>query len=78
MAAFAANFTLVEQNRYLLLAFFWQSSMPTSRHYVLQFWKMATVKFAVIDVNDFLSRKQAAEPDIATDWARLEELYNKK
>ncbi|KAL0809452.1 hypothetical protein ABMA28_011629 [Loxostege sticticalis] len=39
---------------------------------------MATVKFAVIDVNDFLSRKQAAEPDIATDWARLEELYNKK
>ncbi|XP_063836564.1 26S proteasome non-ATPase regulatory subunit 13 [Ostrinia nubilalis] len=39
---------------------------------------MATVKFAVVDVNDFLSKKQAAEPDIAGDWARLEELYNKK
>lgn len=39
---------------------------------------MAAVKFAVIDVNDFLSKKQAAEPDIAADWAKLEELYNKK
>jgi hypothetical protein len=39
---------------------------------------MATVKFAVIDVNDFLSKKQASEPDIAYDWAKLEEYYNKK
>ncbi|CAH0404395.1 unnamed protein product [Chilo suppressalis] len=39
---------------------------------------MASVKFAVVDVNDFLSKKQAAEPDIAADWAKLEELYNKK
>lgn len=39
---------------------------------------MASVKFAVIDVNDFLSKKQAAEPDLAADWAKLEELYNKK
>ncbi|XP_063545635.1 26S proteasome non-ATPase regulatory subunit 13 [Cydia strobilella] len=39
---------------------------------------MATVKFAVIDVNDFLSKKQAAEPALAADWANLEELYNKK
>ncbi|CAG4967687.1 26S proteasome non-ATPase regulatory subunit 13 [Colias croceus] len=39
---------------------------------------MASVKFAVIDVNDYLSKKQAAEPDLAADWAKLEELYNKK
>lgn len=39
---------------------------------------MATVKFAVIDVNDFLTRKQTTEPDLASDWAKLEELYNKK
>lgn len=39
---------------------------------------MAAVKFAVIDVNDFLSKKQSAEPDLAADWAKLEELYNKK
>ncbi|XP_049883875.1 26S proteasome non-ATPase regulatory subunit 13 [Pectinophora gossypiella] len=39
---------------------------------------MATVKFAVVDVGDFLAKKQAAEPDLATEWAKLEELYNKK
>lgn len=39
---------------------------------------MATVKFAVVDVGDFLSKKQATEPDLAADWANLEELYNKK
>ncbi|KAM3956050.1 26S proteasome non-ATPase regulatory subunit 13-like [Aphomia sociella] len=39
---------------------------------------MAAVKFAVVDVNDFLSKKQSAEPDLAADWAKLEELYNKK
>ncbi|CAB3254483.1 unnamed protein product [Arctia plantaginis] len=39
---------------------------------------MAAVKFAVIDVNDFLTRKQTTEPDLASDWAKLEELYNKK
>ncbi|KAL4712099.1 hypothetical protein ACJJTC_010960 [Scirpophaga incertulas] len=39
---------------------------------------MASVKFAVVDVNDFLSKKQASEPDIATAWANLEENYNKK
>lgn len=39
---------------------------------------MASVKFAVIDVNDFLTKKQAAEPNLAADWAKLEELYNKK
>ncbi|CAK1546555.1 unnamed protein product [Leptosia nina] len=39
---------------------------------------MASVKFAVIDVNDFLSKKQASDPDLAADWAKLEELYNKK
>lgn len=38
----------------------------------------ATVKFAVIDVNDFLSKKQTADPELAADWAKLEELYNKK
>lgn len=39
---------------------------------------MASVKFAVIDVNEYLSKKQATEPDLASDWAKLEELYNKK
>ncbi|XP_060808999.1 26S proteasome non-ATPase regulatory subunit 13 [Amyelois transitella] len=39
---------------------------------------MATVKFALIDVNDFLTRKQSAEPTLASEWATLEELYNKK
>ncbi|XP_050358591.1 26S proteasome non-ATPase regulatory subunit 13 [Nymphalis io] len=39
---------------------------------------MASVKFAVVDVNDFLSKKQTAEPELAADWAKLEELYNKK
>ncbi|NP_001040331.1 26S proteasome non-ATPase regulatory subunit 13 [Bombyx mandarina] len=39
---------------------------------------MATVKFAVIDVSDFLTKKQASEPALAADWAKLEELYNKK
>lgn len=39
---------------------------------------MASVKFAVVDVNDFLSKKQASEPELAEDWAKLEELYNKK
>ncbi|CAH4034110.1 26S proteasome non-ATPase regulatory subunit 13 [Pieris brassicae] len=39
---------------------------------------MASVKFAVIDVNDFLSKKQSSEPELAADWAKLEELYNKK
>lgn len=39
---------------------------------------MAAVKFAVIDVNDFLSKKQSSEPELASDWAKLEELYNKK
>lgn len=39
---------------------------------------MATVKFAVVDVGDFLAKKQASEPDLAADWANLEELYNKK
>ncbi|XP_053621755.1 26S proteasome non-ATPase regulatory subunit 13 [Plodia interpunctella] len=39
---------------------------------------MASVKFAVVDVNDFLTRKQSAEPSLATEWASLEELYNKK
>lgn len=45
---------------------------------VTKTWKMATVKFAVIDVTDFLSKKQTTEPDLAADWAKLEELYNKK
>lgn len=44
----------------------------------LIFSKMASVKFAVIDVNDFLSKKQSAEPELASDWSKLEELYNKK
>ncbi|XP_048488025.1 26S proteasome non-ATPase regulatory subunit 13 [Plutella xylostella] len=40
---------------------------------------MATsVKFAVVDVNDFLTKKQTNEPSLAADWAKLEELYNKK
>ncbi|CAK1592818.1 unnamed protein product [Parnassius mnemosyne] len=39
---------------------------------------MASVKFAVVDANDFLSKKQAADPELAADWAKLEELYNKK
>ncbi|XP_030029798.2 26S proteasome non-ATPase regulatory subunit 13 [Manduca sexta] len=39
---------------------------------------MASVKFAVVDVNDFLTKKQSTEPDLAADWAKLEELYNKK
>ncbi|GBP73727.1 26S proteasome non-ATPase regulatory subunit 13 [Eumeta japonica] len=39
---------------------------------------MATVKFAVVDVSDYLSKKQAADPNLAQDWAKLEELYNKK
>ncbi|CAH2056042.1 unnamed protein product, partial [Iphiclides podalirius] len=39
---------------------------------------MASVKFAIVDVNDFLSKKQAADPELAADWAKLEELYNKK
>ncbi|KAJ2943294.1 hypothetical protein O0L34_g12101 [Tuta absoluta] len=38
----------------------------------------ATVKFAVVDVGDFLAKKQAAEPDLASEWGKLEELYNKK
>lgn len=50
----------------------------TSHHYVRKFWEMATVKFAVVDVGDFLAKKQATEPDLAADWANLEELYNKK
>lgn len=39
---------------------------------------MASVKFSLIDVDDFLSKKQAAEPELSADWAKLEELYNKK
>ncbi|KAJ0183029.1 hypothetical protein K1T71_001005 [Dendrolimus kikuchii] len=39
---------------------------------------MASVKFAVIDVNDFLTKKQSADPELAADWSKLEELYNKK
>lgn len=39
---------------------------------------MASVKFAVIDVGDFLTKKQSAEPELAADWSKLEELYNKK
>lgn len=45
---------------------------------IVKICKMASVKFAVVDVGDFLSKKQAAEPDLAADWAKLEELYNKK
>lgn len=54
------------------------SIVVTSHHYTKQIWKMASVKFAILDVNDFLSKKQAADPNIAADWAKLEELYNKK
>ncbi|XP_061381600.1 26S proteasome non-ATPase regulatory subunit 13 isoform X2 [Danaus plexippus] len=39
---------------------------------------MASVKFAVVDANDYLSKKQASDPELASDWAKLEELYNKK
>lgn len=39
---------------------------------------MASVKFAIVDANDYLSKKQAADPELAADWAKLEELYNKK
>ncbi|XP_059046792.1 26S proteasome non-ATPase regulatory subunit 13 isoform X2 [Achroia grisella] len=39
---------------------------------------MASVKFAVVDVNDYLSKKQSTELDLAAEWAKLEELYNKK
>ncbi|XP_039752395.1 26S proteasome non-ATPase regulatory subunit 13 [Pararge aegeria] len=39
---------------------------------------MASVKFAVVDVNEFLAKKQTSEPELSEDWAKLEELYNKK
>ncbi|XP_072948599.1 26S proteasome non-ATPase regulatory subunit 13 [Epargyreus clarus] len=39
---------------------------------------MASVKFAVLDVNNYLTTKQTTEPELAADWAQLEELYNKK
>lgn len=39
---------------------------------------MASTRFAVVEVNDYLSKKQAAEPELAADWAKLEELYTKK
>lgn len=49
-----------------------------SHNYSIQFRNMATVKFAVVDANDFLSKKQTSDPELATDWAKLEEFYNKK
>lgn len=37
-----------------------------------------SVKFAVIDVGDFLNKKQSSNPELAEEWTKLEELYNKK
>ncbi|XP_041971223.1 26S proteasome non-ATPase regulatory subunit 13 [Aricia agestis] len=39
---------------------------------------MASVKYAVIDVHDFLYKKQTSDPELAAEWEKLEELYNKK
>lgn len=41
--------------------------------------KMAATAVQQSNVNDFLSRKQKESPkDLATEWAEIEELHNKK
>ncbi|XP_068621921.1 26S proteasome non-ATPase regulatory subunit 13 [Battus philenor] len=39
---------------------------------------MATVRFTVVEVNEYLMKNQAEDSELAADWAKLEELFNKK